>query len=297
LPPTVFVKRNLERFSFPTEMYANEVRIYRDVLPGSGLEAPAVFALETAPDDDACFVIVMEDLSERPGARLGHVLEPVTPDDVDGLLETLSRLHATWWDSPGLSRLLPWAKEPRRDPAMTFWSEVGPRLTRNHLQRGHRAHLVDQRRWNPDLLFEAFRRMVEACSGGPLTLLHGDVHAGNVYYVKGGPGGLLDWQLSLRGNWALDVTYLLTTALTPADREANEQALLAGYLGRLRARGIAPPSDDEAWLRYRQHALYGVMMWLITPQGVHTDEAQGEFLRRCLAAADDLGTLDALRKD
>jgi hypothetical protein len=36
-------------------------------------------------------------------------------------------------------------------------------------------------------------------------------------------------------------------------------------------------------------------MWLITPDGVHTDAAQVEYLGRCLAAADDLETMEALR--
>ena len=47
-------------------------------------------------------------------------------------------------------------------------------------------------------------------------------------------------------------------------------------------------------MRYRQNALYGLMMWLITPDGVHSDEAQLEYLRRCLGAVEDLETLDAL---
>ena len=42
------------------------------------------------------------------------------------------------------------------------------------------------------------------------------------------------------------------------------------------------------------HALYGVLMWLITPDGVHTDEAQIGYLTRCLAAAERLDTLGAL---
>ena len=130
---------------------------------------------------------------------------------------------------------------------------------------------------------------------GPPTLLHGDVHAGNVYHVAGGEGGLLDWQLALRGCWALDVSYLLTSALTPEDRRATERGLLAGYLERLRASGVDAPEPDDAWVRHRQHALYGVMMWLITPDGVHSDEAQRVYLRRCLVAADDLETLAALR--
>jgi hypothetical protein len=36
-------------------------------------------------------------------------------------------------------------------------------------------------------------------------------------------------------------------------------------------------------------------MWLITPDGVHSDEAQLEYLRRCIVAGEELETLDALR--
>jgi aminoglycoside/choline kinase family phosphotransferase len=294
LPPTMFLKRNLERFGFPAEMYANEVRIYRDVLPGSGLEAPAVYAI-AADDDDVSFEILMEDLGARSGVRIGHVCERTTPDDVDRLLATLARLHAAWWGGADLDQRLPWARPPASDPAMRFWRDVGPRLARRHVETGHRAAVVDGDRWPLDELWRAFDRMVEAMGDGPPTLLHGDVHAGNVYHVAGGDGGLLDWQLALRGCWALDVTYLLTSALTPEDRRATERDLLAGYLARLRASGVDAPPRDEAWTRYRQHVVYGVMMWLITPDGVHTDEAQREYLRRCLAAADDLETLAASR--
>jgi aminoglycoside/choline kinase family phosphotransferase len=294
LPPTMFLKRNLERFGFPAEMYANEVRIYRDVLPGSGLEAPAVYAI-AADVDDVSFEILMEDLGARADVRIGHVCEPTTPDDVDRLLATLARLHAAWWGGPDLDRRLPWVRPPASDPGMRFWREVGPRLARRHVETGHRAALVDRDRWPLDELWRAFDRMVDAMADGPPTLLHGDVHAGNVYHVAGGDGGLLDWQLALRGCWALDVTYLLTSALTPEDRRATERDLLAGYLDRLRASGVDAPPRDEAWTCYRRHAVYGVMMWLITPDGVHTDEAQREYLRRCLAAADDLETLVASR--
>ena len=294
LPPTMFLKRNLERFSFPVEMYTTEVRIYRDVLPGTAVEAPAVYAIDAA-GDDVEFAILMEDLGARPGVRIGFVLDPTTPGDVDSLLATLARLHVAFWGGGPIDRRAPWAKAPTEDAAMRFWAEIGPRLTRRHLESGHRAPLVDQARWPQDELWRAFDRMVAVDGESPHTLLHGDVHAGNVYYIAGADGGLLDWQLALRGCWALDVAYLLTSALTTADRRSHERELLGGYLERLRAAGVDAPAADEAWLRYRQNALYGVMMWLVTPDGVHTDAAQVEYVRRCLAAADDLETLDALR--
>jgi aminoglycoside phosphotransferase (APT) family kinase protein len=294
LPTTMFLKRNLERFSFPVEMYTTEVRIYRDVLPGTGVEAPAVYAIEAA-GDDVEFAILMEDLAARPGVRVGFVLDPTTPDEVDSLLATLARLHAAFWGGGRIDRRAPWAQAPAEDAAMRFWAEIGPRLARRHLESGHRAPLVDQVRWPQEQLWRGFDRMVALDGDGPHTLLHGDVHAGNVYYVAGADGGLLDWQLALRGCWALDVAYLLTSTLATTDRRSHERDLLAGYLARLRAAGVDTPRADEAWLRYRQNALYGVMMWLVTPDGVHTDAAQVEYLCRCLAAADDLETLDTLR--
>ena len=103
LPEFVFMKRNLVDFSFPPEMYSTEVKIYRDVLPGLAIEKPEVYAIETA-DDDVEFTILMEDLGTRPGTRVGFVLDDVGPDAVDGLLETLSVVHSSWWGGERLSR-------------------------------------------------------------------------------------------------------------------------------------------------------------------------------------------------
>ena len=292
LPERMFLKRNLARFGFPAEMYTTEVRVYRDVLPGLGLEQPEVFAIE-ATRGEVMFSILMEDVGLRPGVRVGSVLDATSVDEVDSLLDTLAHLHAIFWGGP---ERIAWATPPSDNAPMRFWREIGPRLTHNHLSSGHRAALVDPVRWPEGDWWPAFDRLIELDSGGPQTFLHGDVHAGNVYYVSGGPGGLLDWQLALRGSWALDVTYLLITALSPADRAAHERSLLTGYLERLRGHGIDPPALDDAWERYRQNVLYGVLMWLITPDGVHAEAAQAAFLQRCLSAAEDLETMDALRR-
>lgn len=296
LPPTIFVKRNLERFSFPSEMYSTEVRIYRDVLPALDVEQPAVYAIDAA-DDDITFTLLMEDLGRRPGGRLGIVTEPNGVDDVAAVLDTIATVHAAWWGGERLDREAAWLTPPHRNPPMQFWREIGPRLATRHMQRGHRSPLVDRSVWTDDALWTGYERLLDAMDTAPHTLLHGDVHAGNVFYVhaaSGTTGGLIDWQLSLRGCWALDVAYLLTTALDPDQRVAAERDLIDHYRGRLAAAGVTPPDSDEAWMRYRQHALYGVLMWLVTPDGVHTDEAQIGYLGRCLDAADRLDTLGAL---
>jgi hypothetical protein len=296
LPPTIFVKRNLEQFNFPAEMYSTEVRIYRDVLPALDVEQPAVYAIESGADDIE-FTILMEDLSQRPGGRLGIVTSPNTVDDVAAVLDTVAAVHAAWWDERRLDEELPWLTPPRSNPSMLFWRDIGPRLARRHMERGHRAPLVDRSVWTDEALWEGFEQLLHVMDTSPHTLLHGDVHAGNVYYVHGPTGttgGLLDWQLALRGCWALDVAYLLTTALDEEQLAANEADLIERYRVQLAAAGVTPPSTADARHLYRCHALYGVLMWLITPDGVHTDEAQLGYLSRCLAAASRLRTLEAL---
>jgi len=293
LPEQMFMKRNLARFSFPAEIYSTEVRIYRDVLPQIDLERAKIFGIDSA-DDEIKFWILMEDLSLRADARLGYVLDPTTPDEIDSLLETMSRFHAPWWDDDRLTRELPWALPPTENAQMQFWANIGPQLTKRHLESGHRAELIDPAKWPEDAWWPAFRRLIDINSQSPHTLIHGDVHASNVYYVKDAPSGILDWQMALRGCWAVDFTYILTSGLSTEDRRASEKDLLKGYLERLRARGVDAPSFDDAWLLYRQNALYGLLMWLITPDGVHTDEAQIEFVERCFNSVADLESMGAL---
>jgi hypothetical protein len=102
LPTRLFLKRNLCSFGFPAEMYSTEVRFCRDLQPELSFEHPEVFAIDHE-DGTTNFAILMEDVSLRPGARLGIVTAPVGPADVAGLLDTLARLHALFWESPRLT--------------------------------------------------------------------------------------------------------------------------------------------------------------------------------------------------
>ncbi|MGE0879066.1 MAG: phosphotransferase [Acidimicrobiia bacterium] len=294
LPEKMFLKRNLETFSFPTEMYSNEIYFYRDASTSVDIETPLVYGLEF---DEAAtrFWILMEDLSLRDGVRIGICTDHTTTDEVASVLSTLARLHAPLFDSPRLATDFPWLRTPLDDPSSQFWRKIGPRLTEKHLAKGHRAGMVDQTRWPYDKLWAAFERLNEVNSAAPHAMLHGDVHAGNVYYVAGAAGGVLDWQLMVKGNVALDVTYVISTALTPEDRRTHERDLVAGYQRELTALGAVPaPTFDDLWLAYRQNILWGVMMWLITPNGVHSDLVQNTSLERGLIAGEQLDTLKSL---
>jgi aminoglycoside/choline kinase family phosphotransferase len=291
LPPTLFVKRNLAELTFPPEMYLTECLFYRDVVSGLDIEVPRIFAMEV-DETTGAFLLLMEDLGRR--ARLGIATEPTTIDEVASVLDDLAALHAPFWGSARLDDELTWLQTAATGIFSRFWQEAGPRLARRHLESGLRADAVQSSPWVHDRLWVAFARLADVVSEAPHTMLHGDVHVGNTYFVPRGRGGLLDWQLMLKGSWSVDVAYLVMTALEPGARADHERELLRHYLGALRSRGVDAPADDAAWTIYRQNAVWGVVMWAVTPRGVHSDEVQAVSLARCVAATEDLGTLALL---
>jgi aminoglycoside phosphotransferase (APT) family kinase protein len=291
LPERIFLKRNLAEFTFPPEMYLTECFFYRDVAPELSIETPRVYGLEL-DEKTGAFTMLMEDLHER-GARLGIAREHVTPDEVASVLTTLAALHAAFWDSPRLRTELAWLESPATSRFVRFWRDAGPKLARRHVE-GHRGALVGTRSWVHDRAWTAFAALQDDLAAAPRTMLHGDVHVGNVYFVPDAPGGVLDWQLMLQGSWSVDVAYLVMTALDPQQRAACERDLLRSYLAELTRFGVEPPLERDAWELYRRNAVWGVVMWLVTPEGVHADDVQAISLERCMIATEDLDALDAL---
>ena len=143
-----------------------------------------------------------------------------------------------------------------------------------------------------ELLWRVQRQHTEA----PTTLLHGDPHLGNTYLLPGDLGGLLDWQLMMRGSWAHDVTYFIVTALDPETRRTHQRELLGGYLDRLGELGVADvPTPEDAFEQYRKAALWGLVIgWLICPPENYGEPITAANISRTVAAVTDLDTLAAI---
>jgi aminoglycoside phosphotransferase (APT) family kinase protein len=106
--------------------------------------------------------------------------------------------------------------------------------------------------------------MLRTAELAPTCVLHGDTHSGNSYLDADGRACWLDWQVVQRGHWSIDVSYHLGTVLSVEDRREHEQDLLRHYLGELEARGVRPPSFDDAWERYTLGFTWGYFLWTIT---------------------------------
>jgi hypothetical protein len=295
LPRRLILKTMLASPHAPDAMYENEVRFYRELRHELDIETPAIFA-SSFDAATGRFGLLLEDLRARD-ARFPSALDPVSVDEVRSILGHLATLHARFWESPRFADDLAWVGTPTSGGMFEVFDRIGLELIEDQVERNpFKQDLIAPlgrtvaEMW--DLLWTVQARHGEA----PTTLLHGDPHLGNTYLLPGGRGGLLDWQLMMRGSWAHDVTYLLVTALDPEVRRTHQRDLLDDYLTRLAAAGVeGVPSADDAFERYRAAALWGLVIgWLICPPENYGPEITAANIARTVAAVDDLDTFAAI---
>lgn len=295
LPRRLVLKTMLATPFAPPAMYANEVRFYRDIRDSLDLEAPRSFATQFDPETGR-FGLLLEDLTIRD-ARFPSALDPVSLGEVRSLLGRLAALHARFWNSPRFETDLSWVPTPLSGGMFDVFDSVGLELIEDQVSR----NLFKQELIAPlgrslaemwELLWVVQRRhCVE-----PVTLLHGDPHVGNTYLLPGERGGLLDWQLMMRGSWAHDVIYLMVTAVDTETRRAHQRDLIAEYLDRLRASGVTDaPTLDDAFDQCRAAALWGLVIgWLICPPENYGQPITEANIARLVAAVQDLDTFAAI---
>lgn len=298
LRPWVFsgIRAYQERFPHaPDAMYRNEVRFYQQIRPELRLEAPESFA--SVYDESArTFGVLMEDLSLR-GAKFPDATTELSGEQIRGLLMTLATLHAAYWQSPRFDTDLGWLATPRSGGMYPVFRALGLDLIRNQVDTNpFKAELIAPLGRTVDQLWTALWKCQAMLDSGPTTLLHGDPHVANSYLVPDRPGGLLDWQLMIRGRWAHDVTYIMVTGLGSEARRSQERELLAFYLEALRQRGVqAPPRLEDAWESYRRAVAWGLVIgWLITPPENYGEAITSANIERLVTAAQDLETFDLL---
>ena len=201
------------------------------------------------------FGLLLEDLTAR-GARFPSALDRVDVDEVRSILGHLAALHARFWNSPRFARDLTWISTPTSGGMADVFDLIGLELIEDQVARHpFKAELISGLGRTLPQMWELLGRVQREHADAIPTLLHGDPHLGNTYLLPSGRGGLLDWQLMMRGSWAHDITYLLVTALDPATRQVHQLDLLAEYLDELRSLGVTEvPTSTDAFEQYRKAA-------------------------------------------
>jgi hypothetical protein len=293
LPATMCLKGGMgEHATFMARVgiYATEARFFRDELRNSTVRAPTAYWADV--DHDLFGAVLLEDLS-RPSVRFCSAREPLSLDEVALVLDNAALLHAGRWNSEWLSAS-PWL-EHFADPASkgrAYFSMLGVPVVREFIDK--RANILPTELTDPQRCIDLFWGFVDASEIGAQTLLHGDLHVGNVYF-DGPHAAMCDWQVLGRGSPAFDVAYLIGSALNVENRRAAERDLLRHYLAALAAAGVEDaPSDDEMWIAYRAHMAYGFFAWLTNPEAFQACDIIEEVLHRFGTAVVDLETAAAL---
>lgn len=283
-----------ERFpQAPDAMYENEVRFYREIRPVLELETPAVYASLRDPRSRR-FGVLMEDLNIRR-ARFPSALDELTGENLRAILSTLAALHARFWASPRLEGDLSWVPRSTAGGMFEVFDGLGLELIRAQLDLyPFKRALIEPVGHSLDSMWDAMWATQRAMETLPQTLLHGDPHIGNTYLLPDGGGGLLDWQLMMRGCFAHDVAYVIASGLPTPTRRLEERALVQHYLDALASHGVTTaPTFDDAFELYRRAISWGLVIgWLITPPQNYGEALTSANIARLVAAAVDLGTFD-----
>lgn len=237
----------------------SEARFYRELAGSVGTRTPECHYVGLAGGSGRS-VLILEDLA-RPGTELRTALTPFTPEESAAALEQLAHLHAGSWDPALLAQ--DWLA-----PRMALMVERMPaQRLQELLDRPRGDGLPDEIR-NGSRVRDAMATLATQVPARP-CLLHGDTHAGNVFFSHQ-QAGLYDWQLVQRGSWALDVSYHIAAVLETEVRRRHELDLLAGYLESRAALGSDVPDLPSALEAYRRFLAYGFFLWSMTQ---FTDEA------------------------
>jgi hypothetical protein len=261
-----------------------EARFYGEVARSVPVHVPLLLAAQSRRGRGA--TVVLADVTER-GATAGAPGDSLTAGQAALMIDQLARLHARLWNAPSLEREYRWLGGAVRRAEDRLGSALAVPLMRRGLRLAGAA--VPPALHGPALRYARRRRQVmHFLADGPRTLIHHDVHPGNLFWEESGPG-LLDWHLVRIGEGVSDIAYFLATALTPETRRTHEADLLARYRQALVDNGVGPLDLAALRQRYRAHLVYPFEAMVVTLAvgGMMALESNLELIRRAAAAVED----------
>lgn len=295
LPASLIVKGGFAAHREAMEnVYDNEVRFYRDLLPKLDINAPLCFF--AGNDYDAKqHIVILEDLNLR-NVNFCRVQKPLSYEQARQFLDGLARLHARWWNDPALTEgdlgwLGLWDPLPESSNGDYARSRLEPDTWASIITLP-RAVGLPQRFLDLEWMKRALARLSTfSQEASDICFLHADHHLGNLYFDADGTAGVLDWQSPHKGHWSHDVTYFIVSALDIADRQKWDRALLSYYLERLACHGVkSPPGFEAAWQAYRLQIVDGLFYWLVNPEQFQAELNNCAVAPRFAMAALDVDT-------
>lgn len=241
LPPADPAQRE---FVSSSGMGEREAHFYRDLAGEVPVRVPRCFFADWG-DTGRQYLIVLEDL-ETSGCRFRNASRHYSLDYLRAVLQAFGQLHARYWDSERFNAELAWLQPPLQH-------DIGPTLVAKALAL-HASSMPPVFAELAELYLNHTSAVHRLWQDGEQTLIHGDVHDGNLF-CDGETPGFLDWAVVARGPGMRDVSYFLAGTLAPEHR-ALQWEMLDHYRQVLLREGVAAPDRETMKRRHRCQALY-----------------------------------------
>lgn len=297
LPASFFVK--LAPADARTRIFVNlfrlgptEVQFYQQAAAAIPAERPAVYHAALSRGAER-FVLILEDLAGTVQFR--DTTLPATPEEARRVVEMLGRLHAAFWESPRLTGELGWLKSHEHNPTRSLERSIWSLAIKPGLEK-FRELVPDAQLRAAGKLTGAFDQLSAACARGPRTLIHGDLHIGNLFFRQD-KVGLFDWQCAQHGQGMRDLSYFICSSMPIRLRRLHERELLELYRHALGEAGVAElPSKEELWSQHRWHTLFTLGAMAITAAAANLQAVPivRAALERTTTAVLDLDALELL---
>lgn len=235
------------------KFYEREVRFYQELAADSGVAVPHCFFSHSAPEREE-FVLVLEDLS---GYRQVEQSDGAAAAEARLVVEAAARMHAQWWarteldsfdwlpriDGPGEREL---TNELYVEGWAPFLDRFGDALTAEQIAAG-------------EVVREHFTQVIDHLGTDPITIAHGDLRVGNLFFNAQASGRdlvVIDWQIAVQARGAFDLAYFVGGSLQTAERRESERELVAEYHDALCSSGVTDYTADQCWDDYRWSLMY-----------------------------------------
>lgn len=297
LPASIFVKiapadPRTRIFVSLFRLGPTEVRFYKEAAAALPVEMPGVYHAALSGGAER-FVLILEDLAGSVQFR--DTTTPADHQEARRVVQMLARLHAAFWESPRLTGDLAWLKSQQNNPTLSLERSIWSLAIKPGMDKFRELIPAPLHR-SVGQLAGAFDLIAAACARGPRTLIHGDVHIGNLFFRQAAVG-LFDWQCAQRGQGMRDVSYFICSSMPIRLRRLHERELLELYRETLAAAGASElPSCEALFAQHRWHALFTWSAMAITAAAasLQAEPIVRAALERSAAAVLDLDSLELL---
>jgi len=193
----------------------------------------------------------------------------ITASQAIEAVDALPAFHARWWNDPILKQKDWMVQNDNYDfytAALGGANASAPALKSLFEKTDTTTEIMQ-------VLNSKIPDVINYISAQPLTLVHGDYHAKQMFFptINGGDFAVIDWQFPFVAQGAWDCARMIGMCMSTPDRQANEAELLRKYHQQLLSHGVTDYNIDQLENDYRMGLIVSQMIMCIA--SVSTDIA------------------------